>query len=277
MRYSLFSSGSGGAGPGDLLPEGRCGDQDRHNRQKAANLSLHVHEVFIFVQIYGFLRINRYIRTMIRISLIIATHNRAQQLIEALESVCGRISRPGGECVVVNNNSADDTRERFAAFAAHCPELNLRMVLNRSRDSRTPATGDFGRPRHRWRPLSTMMNGSIPDFCGPMPRFSIRIPTLRWPAVGSSPSIRGTPGVDVALHRTAHRQSDGFRTRRCVRFLRTDPGGGNMAFRRSVVAKYGGFDPALGRVNGKLAGGEESDFFQRLQRAARRSGTFPTP
>ena len=30
---------------------------------------------------------------------------------------CGRTSRPGsGECVVVNNNSVDDTRERFAAF-----------------------------------------------------------------------------------------------------------------------------------------------------------------
>ena len=42
------------------------------------------------------------------------------------------------------------------------------------------------------------------------------------------------------------------------------PGGGNMAFRRSGLAGYGGFDPTLGRVNGELIGGEENDFFERL-------------
>ena len=42
------------------------------------------------------------------------------------------------------------------------------------------------------------------------------------------------------------------------------PGGGNMAFRRAGLAGYGGFDPSLGRVNGKLIGGEENDFFERL-------------
>ena len=44
------------------------------------------------------------------------------------------------------------------------------------------------------------------------------------------------------------------------------PGGGNMAFRRTGLARYGGFDPSLGRVNGRLIGGEENDFFERLLR-----------
>ena len=66
---------------------------------------------------------------MIRISLVIPTHNRAAQLVAALESVV-RQDMPAGEweCVVVNNNSTDDTPARFAAFAARYPALNLRMV-----------------------------------------------------------------------------------------------------------------------------------------------------
>ena len=44
------------------------------------------------------------------------------------------------------------------------------------------------------------------------------------------------------------------------------PGGGNMAFRRSATARYGGFDPSLGRVGRMLIGGEENDFFERMMR-----------
>ena len=37
-----------------------------------------------------------------------------------------------------------------------------------------------------------------------------------------------------------------------------------MAFRREILLKYGGFDTSLGRIGGKLTGGEESDLFERL-------------
>ena len=39
-----------------------------------------------------------------------------------------------------------------------------------------------------------------------------------------------------------------------------------MAFRRSATARYGGFDPSLGRVGRMLIGGEENDFFERMMR-----------
>ena len=64
-----------------------------------------------------------------RLSLIIATYNRAACLVETLRSVAEQDApRDEWECVVVNNNSADDTSERFAAFAADHAGLNLRMV-----------------------------------------------------------------------------------------------------------------------------------------------------
>ena len=66
---------------------------------------------------------------MIRLSLLIATYNRADRLVETLESVVEQDAPAGQwECVVVNNNSTDDTSGRFAAFAAAYPHLNLRMV-----------------------------------------------------------------------------------------------------------------------------------------------------
>ena len=53
---------------------------------------------------------------MLRLSLIIATYNRAACLVETLRSVAEQDApRDEWECVVVNNNSADDTSERFAA------------------------------------------------------------------------------------------------------------------------------------------------------------------
>ena len=49
---------------------------------------------------------------MLRLSLIIATYNRAACLVETLRSVAEQDApRDEWECVVVNNNSADDTSE----------------------------------------------------------------------------------------------------------------------------------------------------------------------
>ena len=50
---------------------------------------------------------------MIRLSLIIATYNRSAALVEALRSVV-RQDFPAAEweCIVVNNNSQDDTLDR---------------------------------------------------------------------------------------------------------------------------------------------------------------------
>ena len=66
---------------------------------------------------------------MIRLSLVIPTHNRAAQLIAALESVVRQNLPPHvWECVVVSNNSTDNTAARFEAFAAAHPGISLRLV-----------------------------------------------------------------------------------------------------------------------------------------------------
>ena len=70
---------------------------------------------------------------MIRLSLVIPTYNRAAPLLAALESVVRQDLPPQEwECVVVNNNSPDDTEARFGAFAAAHPGVTLRMVREES-------------------------------------------------------------------------------------------------------------------------------------------------
>ena len=205
---------------------------------------------------------------MIRISLVIPTHNRAEALLAALESVvCQDLPLREWECVVVDNNSTDDTAVRFGAFAAAHPECSLRLVRetgpgvsfarNRGlQEAQAPivafidddervnpgflrAYADFFAAH----PEAVVAGGRIiaeypsgrPDWMSHYVEMPIANP------MDFGPEVRPFPAGRI-------------------------PGGGNMAFRRSVVAKYGDFDPVLGRVNGKLTGGEESDFFQRLQR-----------
>ncbi len=64
---------------------------------------------------------------MLRLSLLVATYNRSASLLGALESVAGQRADPAvWECVVVDNNSTDDTAARFEEFLSAHPGLPLR-------------------------------------------------------------------------------------------------------------------------------------------------------
>ena len=66
---------------------------------------------------------------MPRLSLIVATYNRAEQLLTTLRSVAAQTAPTAEwECVVVDNNSTDDTAARFEEFLSAHPGLPLRRV-----------------------------------------------------------------------------------------------------------------------------------------------------
>ena len=67
---------------------------------------------------------------MVRLSIVIATYNRSALLIQTLQSIVEQtFPRTEWECVVVNNNSSDDTASAFEKFAEQYSDYNLRMVL----------------------------------------------------------------------------------------------------------------------------------------------------
>ena len=205
---------------------------------------------------------------MIRLALIIATYNRAEQLVAVLESVV-RQDLPAGEweCVVVDNNSTDDTPARFGAFVAAHPGFNLRMVCE-------TAPG-----------VSCARNRGIAETTAPClaiiddderinPGF-VRAYADFFDACPDALAAGGRIVPEYVTGRPAWMSKytelpianpmdfgDAVRPFPAGRI----PGGGNMALRRSAVERYGSFDPALGRVGGKLIGGEESDLFERMLR-----------
>ena len=215
---------------------------------------------------------------MIRLSLIIATYNRSAALVEALRSVV-RQDFPAAEweCIVVNNNSQDDTLARFEAFATEHPAINLRIVtetrqglsharnrgIDESRVEYIAIIDDDERINEQFISSYVALFDAYPDAAsagGPIiPEYPAGCPA--WMSSYTERPIANP--IDLG------RKIRPFPKGRI-------PGGGNMALRRSTVQRYGAFDPSLGRTGEQLIGGEESDLFQRLADAGERCYYVPT-
>ena len=205
---------------------------------------------------------------MIRLSLIIPTHNRAGQLLAALESVV-RQDMPAGEweCVVVNNNSTDDTPARFAAFAARYPALNLRMVTETGPGvsyARNRGIAETSAPYMAFIDDDERINAGFirayAEFFDAHPDAVVAGGRIIAEYVSGRPAwMSKYTELPVANPMDFGHAVRPFPAGRV-------PGGGNMAVRRSATARYGGFDPSLGRVGRMLIGGEENDFFERMMR-----------
>ena len=203
---------------------------------------------------------------MIRISLVIPTHNRAAQLVAALESVVRQdLPRDEWECVVVSNNSTDDTEARFAAFAAAHPGCGLRLVAEEGPGVSYARNRGL---REAQAPLVAFIDDDERVNEGFLRAYLEFFETRPGAVVAGGRIVAEYPAgrpawmskyVEMPI---ANPMDFGERVRPFP--AGRVPGGGNMAFRRAGLAGYGGFDPTLGRVNGELIGGEENDFFERL-------------
>ena len=205
---------------------------------------------------------------MIRLSLIIPTHNRSERLIAALESVIRQdLPAADWECVVVSNNSTDDTVARFGDFAARYPGLNLRLVTEDGPGvsyARNRGLAETSAPLLVFIDDDERINPGFlrayADFFDAHPDAVVAGGRIIAEYVTGRPAwlskYTEMPIANPMDFGDAVRPFPAGRV----------PGGGNMAFRRSAALRYGGFDPSLGRVGRMLIGGEENDFFERLMR-----------
>ncbi|WP_297808684.1 glycosyltransferase [uncultured Alistipes sp.] len=214
---------------------------------------------------------------MIRLSLIIATYNRARPLLEALESVVAQDAPPAlWECVVVNNNSQDDTEARFADFAARHPAFALRMVREPRQGLSHARNCGIAAARGEYLAIIDDDERINPGFVAAYIRFFDTHPDAV--AAGGRIIPEYPAGRPAWMSRFVERPvANPLDLGGRVRLFPAGriPGGGNMALRRTAVERCGGFDPALGRVGGRLIGGEESDLFARLARAGERCWYVP--
>ena len=215
---------------------------------------------------------------MLRLSLIVATYNRSASLIRALESVAQQ-NAPASEweCVVINNNSTDDTQERFAEFAAAHPDLNMRMVTELRQGLSFARNRGIRESEAEYIAIIDDDERISPDFITSYISLFDSTPdavAAGGPIVAEYPSGRPRWMSHFTERPVANTMYFGDKVREFPEGR--IPGGGNMALRRSAVRRYGVFDTSLGYVGDSLIGGEESDLFERLRIAEAKYYYVPT-
>lgn len=215
---------------------------------------------------------------MIRLSIVIATYNRATLLLDALKSVI-RQSTPAQEweCVVVNNNSSDNTSECFAEFAGEHPEYNLRIVDEPNQGLSYARNRGIRESVGEYIAIIDDDEHITEDFVAAYIRLFDDVPeavAAGGPIVARYPTGRPRWMSCYTERPIANTMYFGEEVREFPKGR--VPGGGNMALRRSAIRRYGVFDTSLGYSGESLIGGEECDLFERLQIADAKYYYVPT-
>jgi hypothetical protein len=198
-----------------------------------------------------------------KISVIICTRNRAEVLPATLNAVFA-LAPPAGyeyEVVVVDNGSTDKTRLVVTNFIAALPKCHYKRLR-------------YGYDPHAG--LSNARNTALRIAQGDVLVF---IDDDIWPTASWLNEIAhefaAHPEVSLlggrVLLAQEHLQPVGIVTGEERQILTTPDSaalvlGSNLAFRRSLVAEIGGFDPRLG-AGSAFAAGEDVDFVYRALKA----------
>ena len=214
---------------------------------------------------------------MRRLSLIIATYNRSEQLMVTLRSVATQSAEPlQWECIVVDNNSQDDTRQRVEEFASAHRQLCVRYLfepkqgLSHARNAGiVAAEGEIlAFIDDDERIVEEFVEAYIDLFDGCSEAMS-----AGGKIIAEYPSGRPSWMSRYVEQPIANPMDFGPNVRRFPKGR--IPGGGNMAFRREVFDRIGLFNTELGRTGKRLIGGEESDLFERMAHAEMRCYYVP--
>lgn len=169
------------------------------------------------------------------------------------------------ECVVVDNNSTDATRERVAAFGACHPELHIRYIFEREQGLSAARNAGIAASQGDIIAFVDDDERIIPDFLGAYVDL-----------FDSHPEAMAAGGCIIAEYPTGRPRwmsrfteqpiANPMNYGAAVRVFPKGkiPGGGNMAFKREALVRVGIFDTSLGRTGKSLIGGEESDLFERM-------------
>lgn len=206
---------------------------------------------------------------MIKLSVVIATYNRAEGLARTLGSLSEQtLDRDLWEVVVVNNNSSDDTEPRFLAWQSASPGIVSRIVFEPNQGLSHARNRGIAEARGEYIVIIDDDELASAKFCQTYYDFFRAHPSIS-AAGGRMIPFYEYPVPQWLTPYTEHPLASTLDLGDTQRVFprRKYPIGGNMAFRSRVFKQYGAFNPDLGRKGSKLLAGEEKDLFHRLRKA----------
>ena len=212
-------------------------------------------------------------------TVLICTFNRAGDLAKTLSSLADVRVRTGiaWDVLIVDNNSSDDTRAMVEATALAYPVPLRYRFEGRQGKSNALNTGiaataariivftdDDVQVPETWldAAIAPLLGRGDIDYTGGPVRPIWGAPRPRW--LDEKGNLGGT--IAVKDHGPAP-----F----IFEEAKKTPLGVNMAVRRSLIERIGGFRPDLGRSGKSLLGQEQAEFFYRSRRAGARGLYVP--
>jgi glycosyltransferase involved in cell wall biosynthesis len=212
-------------------------------------------------------------------TILICTYNRAPYLADTLDSLAQTPRNPGfsWDVLIVDNNSADDTRavvesriDRFPVRLRYLFEgrQGKSIALNTGISAARPAiivfTDDDVKVKPDWLGVSVrpMLERPDIDYTGGPVRPIWTAPRPSWL------DVTGNLGGTIAVK---DHGSEPF----VFEERHKTPLGVNMAVRRRLIERIGGFRPDLGRNGKSLLGQEQAEFFYRSRASGARGLYVP--
>jgi glycosyltransferase involved in cell wall biosynthesis len=213
------------------------------------------------------------------VSVLVATRNRERLLAQTLDALLAQEwPRAEYEIIVADNGSADGTSEVVARAARrsgatcvrylHVPTPGKSIAVNtaiaQAAGDLLAFTDDDVLPAAEWlRALHAAVDETDADFVAgrTLPRWESAPPRWMSPALYGVLAVADGGGQRFMIDRA---------TTRIV------PVGANLAVRRSLLARIGGFRHDLGKLEGTLRTGEDHELFLRMLHAGARGVYEPT-
>ena len=203
------------------------------------------------------------------ISIIVCTWNRCGILNRCLAALDAQSAPPGAfEVIVVDNNSTDATRKVVTEFARNCA-ADVRYVLETQQG--LSAARNCGASEARSEILAFIDDDSIarPEFVGSMIA-AFRESSADLVAGMVVSCVSPDAESDLPERFLAEVSFSGVDLGPCRREMR--PGefavGADMAVRKDLFTKIGGFSHEVGSVGSRKIAGDDTEFFMRASRAS---------